>query len=90
LTHYLPPRTSEHSFVLADKLAYCRFSYLQHPVTDITLPPLWLPKLGYQGWPQAVRVEMAPLEGDPSLLQPTSMTVPLRVYRAPEIPYGDY
>ena len=90
LTHYLPPRTSEHSFVLADKLAYCRFSYLQHPVPDITLPQLWLPNLAYQGWPQAVRVEMAPLEGDPSLLQPTSITVPLRVYRAPEIQYGDY
>ena len=90
LTKYPPPQANEHTFVLADKLSYCRFSYLQHPVADSTLPSVWLPTLAYQGWPQAVRLEMAPLDPDPSLLQPASMTVPLRVFRHPEIPYGDY
>lgn len=90
LTHYLPPVASEHSFVLADKLAFCRFSYLQHPLTDPLQPPLWLPALAYQGWPMAVHIEMAPLEVDPSRLQPIAMTVPFRVYRAPDIPYADY
>jgi hypothetical protein len=90
LTRYPPPIATEHSFVLADKLAFCRFTYLQHSTTDLLLPPLWLPVLAYEGWPQAVRIEMAPLEADPSRLQPAAMTVPLRVYRAPEIPYADY
>ena len=90
LTRYAQPQANEHSFVLADKLAYCRFTYLQHPVTDLMAPAAWLPMLMYQGWPRAVRVEMAPLQPDPSRLQPAAMTLPLRVYRAPEIPYGDY
>jgi hypothetical protein len=89
LTLYARPQASEHSFVLADKLAFCRFSYLQHPVPDASLPAVWLPKLAYQGWPRAVRIDMAPLEADPSRLQPQAMSVPLRVYRAPEITYGD-
>lgn len=90
LTQYAPPQVSDHTFVLADKLAFCRFSFLQHPVANVLDPPLWLPELEYQGWPRAVRIEMAPLEPDPTRLQPIAMTVPLRVYRAPEIPYGDY
>jgi hypothetical protein len=89
LTTYPPPVPSEHTFVLADQLAFCRFSYLQR-APDPKLPSLWLPALAYQGWPRAVRIEMAPLETDPSRLQPTTMTLPLRVYRAPEIPYADY
>ena len=90
LTRYPQPQANEKSFVLADKLAYCRFSYLQHPVKDLLAPAVWLPSLAYQGWPQAIRVEMAPLEPDPSRLQPQSMTIPIHIYRAPEIPYGDY
>jgi len=90
LTRFPPPQAGEGSFVLADKLAYCRFSYLQLSKADPTLPPVWLPMVAFQGWPQAVRVEMAPLEADPSSLQPISVTAPIRVHRAPEIPYGDY
>jgi prepilin-type N-terminal cleavage/methylation domain-containing protein len=90
LTRYLPPVATEHTFVLADKLAFCRFTYLQHPMPDPPQPQVWLPALGYQGWPMAVRIEMAPLEVDPSRLQPIAMTVPFRVYRAPDIPYADY
>ena len=90
LTRYAAPQTNPKSFVLADKLAYCRFSYLQHPIADLMAPAVWLPTLSYQGWPRAIRVEMAPLEPDPSRLQPQSMIIPVRIYRAPEIPYGDY
>lgn len=90
LTQFAPPQVTNHTFVLADKLAFCRFSFLQHPVASVLDPPVWLPDLEYQGWPQAVRIEMAPLEPDPTRLQPIAMTIPLRVYRAPEIPYGDY
>ncbi len=90
LTRFVPPATSERSFVLADKLAFCRFSYLQLPPDDRTKPPVWLPKVMFQGWPQAVRIEMGPLEPNASRLQPLSVTVPLRIHRAAEIPYGDY
>jgi len=90
LTVFLPPQVTDHTFVLADKLAYCRFSYLQHPIPDAPVPPVWAPALAYQGWPRAIRVDMAPLEPDPSRLQPISVTVPLRIYRAPELPYADY
>lgn len=90
LTRFPPPRATANSFVLADKLAYCRFGYMQHPVVDPLSAPIWQASLAYQGWPQAVRIDMAPLEVDPSRLQPISETVPLRVYRGAEIPYGDY
>ncbi|HEV2446283.1 MAG TPA: hypothetical protein VGS58_10190 [Candidatus Sulfopaludibacter sp.] len=90
LALFLPPQVTEHTFVLADKLEYCRFSYLQHPIPDTPTPPIWLPALAYQGWPRAIRIDMAPLEPDPSRLQPISTTVPLRIYRAPELPYDDY
>lgn len=90
LTQYAAPQITGHTFVLADKLAFCRFSFLQHPMPNMLDPPVWLPDFEYQGWPRGVRVEMAPLEPDPARLQPIAVTVPLRVYRAPEIPYGDY
>jgi hypothetical protein len=42
------------------------------------------------GWPLAIRVDMAPLERDLSLLQPISVTAPIYVHRGPTIEYGDY
>lgn len=87
---FLPPQTSEHTFVLADKLAYCRFGYLQFSKVDLTAPPRWLPSMSFQGWPQAVRIEMAPQRVDVSRLQPFSITAPLRIHRAQDIPYADY
>jgi len=90
MTRYPQPVANARSFVLADKLAYCRFSYLQLDRTDFNKPPLWFPRMSFQGWPRAVRVDMAPLEADPSRLQPISVIAPLRVYRAAEIQYGEY
>lgn len=76
------------SFVLADKLAYCRFTYLgQQP--DASLPLAWFPRFAGTVWPQAVRIDMAPLDPDASRLQPISVVAPIRVFRHPEIPYGD-
>jgi hypothetical protein len=76
------------SFVLADKLAFCRFSYLAKP-KDLTLPPLWGPRFGSATWPQAVRIDMAPLLPDPSRLQPITAIAPLRIYRAAGVDYAD-
>jgi hypothetical protein len=33
---------------------------------------------------------MAPLDPDPSRLQPIAITAPIHIHRNPEIPYGDF
>ncbi|HXN45003.1 MAG TPA: prepilin-type N-terminal cleavage/methylation domain-containing protein [Bryobacteraceae bacterium] len=74
------------SFVLADKLAFCRFSY-----RDYQQPPLgerWLPEWPLGKWPTAVRIDMAPLDPDSARLPLMSLTVPMPVNRQPYEPYG--
>jgi hypothetical protein len=86
---FVPALAGPNSFVLADKLAFCRFAYLAQP-PDLSLPPGWASLFPPPGWPQGVRIEMAPLDPDPSSLQPISMVAPIRIHRSPEIPYGDF
>jgi len=76
------------SFVLADKLAFCRFTYLDQP-EDQSLPLAWVTRFAGVTWPRAVRIEMAPLAPDASRLQPISILAPIRVFRHPEVTYGD-
>ena len=82
-----PIQIGANSFVLADKLAYCRFSY-----RDLLPPPElerwvlhWIKPL----LPSAVRVEMAPLVPDSSRLEPVTLTIPVRVTRLPLEPYDN-
>jgi general secretion pathway protein J len=76
------------TFVLADGLASCRFSYLgASPKPDE--PDIWTPNWNRRGWPKAVRVEMAPLDPQPARLQPITVTAPVRIFRNPETPYVD-
>jgi hypothetical protein len=86
---FAPVQAGPNSFVLADKLAYCRFSYFTIPL-DRTLLPHWTPQWTFSGWPFAIRIEMAPLDPDPSRLQPITVTAPIHIHRAPEIQYVDY
>lgn len=86
---FLPVMPGPKSFVLADKLAYCRFSYLT-PSAEPDHPKLWLPVFAVATWPAGVRVDMAPLDPDPSRLQPIAITAPIHIHRNPEIPYGDF
>lgn len=85
---YRPVETGPASFVLADKLAGCRFSFLEGPAPPANKEK-WVPLWVTPRWPRAVRIEMAPLTIDNSRLQPISVTIPLHVTRAPEIPYVD-
>ncbi len=65
---FLPIQVGAGSFVLADKLAYCRFSY-----RDLLPPPeleRWVLHWVKPVLPSAVRVEMAPLVPDSSRLEP--------------------
>jgi general secretion pathway protein J len=86
---FAPVQAGPNSFVLADKLAYCRFSYFTIPVNSNLLPH-WTPEWSIAGWPYAVRIEMAPLDPDPSRLQPISVIAPMHIHRSPDIQYVDY
>jgi hypothetical protein len=89
INKYLAAAPGPKSFVLADKLAFCRFSYLDQ-VPDGSKPAVWAPLFMGANWPKAVRVEMAPLLPDPGRLQPISLTAPIRIHRSPEVPYDDF
>ncbi|MEK7404910.1 MAG: hypothetical protein AAB225_07355 [Acidobacteriota bacterium] len=84
---YRPIDVGPRSFVLADRLAYCRFFFRE------TLPPpvleRWAPRWVLAQWPTAVRIEMAPLEPDPARLDPVTLTAPIRVNKIPMVPYVD-
>jgi prepilin-type N-terminal cleavage/methylation domain-containing protein len=88
VAHFAPVLAGPQSFVLADHLAYCRFSYLV-PTTD---PPYeeWQPEwITRSRLPMGVRIEMAPLDGNPSALHPSTMVATLHVNRTPGTVYAD-
>ena len=75
------------SFVLADKLASCRFIY-----RDMLPPPIlerWLPMWSKKELPTAIRVEMEPLDPGSASLHVMSVTIPIRVDKDPMKVYGD-
>ncbi len=79
--HFVPIEIGASSFVLADKLAYCRFSF-----RDVLPPPepaRWVAHWTKPTLPTAIRIEIAPLDPDASKLQPVSLTIPVRVTRHP-------
>jgi len=82
---FRPIEVGPGSFVLADKLAFCRFTYRDY---QPMLGERWLPEWPLGQWPTAVRIDMAPLDPDPARLPLMSVTVPIRVNRLPNEPYG--
>jgi prepilin-type N-terminal cleavage/methylation domain-containing protein len=89
IVRYGPILAGAQSFVLADRLAYCRFAWLE-PRRD---PPfqIWRPDwVQPQLLPLAVRIEMAPLDRDkPNDLHISTVTVPFEVNRTPGTIYAD-
>jgi hypothetical protein len=84
---FRPIQASGQSFVLADKLAWCRFSYLepaQPPDIDQWRTDWVLPR-----WPIGIRVEMAPLEDNPARLRPLTVTANIPINRRPDTAYVD-
>jgi hypothetical protein len=85
---FAPVVAGPQSFVLADRLAYCHFSYLE---------PLFEPP--FQDWrpdwimpnrlPQGIRIEMAPLGGSPADLHVSTITTSLNVDQTPGRTYAD-
>ena len=86
--NFARPEAGPKSFVLADKLAYCRFRFMALPRSPLE-PRVWAPIWAEKGWPIAIRVEMAPLDPNPARLQPITVTAPLYLYRSPEVTYTD-
>jgi len=89
LAQMMPVRSGPQTFVLADKLAYCRFSYYTPSNLLYGPPPSWQPTWASKGWPMAVRIEMAPESADPSRLQPITVTAPIHIRRDPDKVYTD-
>ena len=85
--NFLPLVLGPQPFVLADQLAFCKFSYLMK--APQSLKPVWASSADGMVWPMAIRVEMAPLAPDPSRLQPFTIMAPIRLHRAPEVKYVD-
>lgn len=85
---YTPVAAGSQSFVLADRLAWCRFSYLEQRFQEPFL--IWRTAMtGPQRLPRGVRIDMAPLDTASSDLHVTTVTVPMNVNRIPGQLYGD-
>jgi type II secretory pathway pseudopilin PulG len=88
MPQFLPIQASAQSFVLADKLAWCRFSYLEPakpPEVD-----RWRTDWAMPRWPAGLRVEMAPLEDNPARLRPLTISAAIPINRLPNVTYADY
>jgi general secretion pathway protein J len=84
---FLPVSIGPTSFVLADRLASCRFSFLA-VVPDTNLE-VWLPNWTRGTWPSGVRIEMASIDTDVANLKPVTVTAAIHVNRDPSLDYTD-
>ena len=86
--NFVPIQISGSSFVLADKLAGCRFVYLEEGTP--LFPNRWIDTwVDQTKWPIAVRILLRPLATNVSTLQPTSLTVPVPVNPLPGVDYHE-
>jgi len=84
---FIPIVVGPSSFVLADHLAYCRFSYLG-ALANQTVEQwsrAWIP---INRWPLGIRIEMASYDTDAARLKPLTVTAPVHVNRDPNVDYG--
>lgn len=87
-TLFRPIAVGPDSFVLADRLAFCRFAFLERLPEDPNAVA-WMPRWIAPEFPAAIRIEMGPLEPDPSRLPLLTLTVPVRVTKDPTLQYTD-
>lgn len=84
---FRPVVAGPQSFVLADRLAYCRFSYLER--LPPPAPARWVAAWVQPVLPAAIRIEMARQEPDPARLPLLTVTLPVRVNKDPRLFYAD-
>jgi len=82
-----PVEARPSSFVLADRLRECRFSYQFRDVR--TGAREWTPSWVFATLPLSIRIEMTPLEPDPSNPQMKTLALPVRVDLGPTEAYPD-
>jgi len=88
VAQFTPIQVGGYSFVLADKLAECRFEYLREGTQP--LPTTWTDNWVDQfKWPLAVRIMLRPMVSNPSILQTTSLTVPVPADPLPGYKYQE-
>ena len=83
-----PVAVGAQSFVLADKLAACQFAFKEEK--SPTEQDVWHAKWPRDFTPSAVRIDLVPLDPDPSELQVPPFVAPFRVNRHPFYEYGDF
>ena len=77
-------------YVLADRLAYCRFLYHEPYDPNLYLETPWLPLWDRPFLPAAIRIEMKPAGAAAGGLPELGLTVPLRITINPFTPYEDH
>jgi hypothetical protein len=85
---FRPIQAGPNSFVLADRLAYCRFRFRE----TLPLPPRerWVEHWILPQWPSAVRIEMEPMAVDAVRIPLLSITAPMHINAAPRTQYAGY
>ncbi len=81
---FVPIQIGSNSFVLSDRLAYCHFTFRD---SRSKRDPLWVDHWVAPMFPDAVRVDLAPLAPNAGSLQPVTLTVPIRLTRLPFLDY---
>ncbi len=84
---FRPVVAGERSFVLADRLASCNFLYLYTPPQPE--PEVWVSEWRRSGWPRALRIQMRPLETDPTRVPLLSVVGRIHINRRAEVKYVD-
>jgi Prokaryotic N-terminal methylation motif len=84
---FRPIETGPRSFVLGDRLAFCRFSFEEAPPPP--RPVKWTPIWTSERWPSAIRIEMGPLDEEIVRLRPVTVTAQIHVNRFPVFDYVD-
>jgi prepilin-type N-terminal cleavage/methylation domain-containing protein len=85
----MPAAASGASYVVAEHLAYCHFSYHAPYNQNRFIETPWLPLWDKPVLPAGVRIEMQPATPEPGGLSVFSVTVPIQVDRDPRLVYGD-
>jgi prepilin-type N-terminal cleavage/methylation domain-containing protein len=85
---FAPVKESPSSFIIADKLATCRFAY-REAIPDQPLTANWMGGWDRPWLPAAVRIEMTPLDGA-STLPVMNVNVPIRITRQIRDFYEDF
>jgi len=72
-----PFQTTGTSFILADRLSRCRFSFRR--IDPASGAEAWFPAWLFPDWPSAIRIEMLPTTFQANQIQPATVYAPLLV-----------